>query len=200
MEQSGAAIDHRDNPVLRVVGEAEHPVEEAAVRLVQAVEQGVGPAVEEVVDPVLAVLVPSLPELRVVGGQPGGLHRAVHPVGPQLEVHLELLRHSLFLLPPRTGQQIPAHHRGQHSRMIQAICRRREGVLFFMRDASKLQNTPPGTAGYLTYSMFRPSRPRKASICRAVSAALSPVSISQNTRSRGSVPEKRLTTQPPPLK
>ena len=88
----------------------------------------------------------------------------------------------------------------QHSRMIQAICRRREEVFFFMRDASKLQNTPPGTAGYPIYSTFRPSRPRKASICRAVSAALSPVSISQNTRSRGSVPEKRLTTQPPPLK
>ena len=34
----------------------------------------------------------------------------------------------------------------------------------------------------------------------AVSAAFSRVPISQNTRSSGSVPENRLTTQPPPWK
>lgn len=33
---------------------------------------------------------------------------------------------------------------------------------------------------------------------QAVSAARETLSISQNTRSRGSVPEKRLTAQPPP--
>ena len=50
------------------------------------------------------------------------------------------------------------------------------------------------------YSMFCPSSPKKRSIQAAVSAARATVSISQNTRSRGSVPEKREISQPPFLK
>ncbi len=83
--------------------------------------------------------------------------------------------------------------RSQHSRIISDICRCRE-VVFTCR--SMIRPLPKA----VRYSALRPVRPKNASICAAMSAARWMLSISQNTRSSGSVPENRLTTQPPSLK
>ena len=47
-------------------------------------------------------------QVRVIGGQPGGLDGAVHPVRPHLQIQLELLGHGLFRLPAQTQLDFPA--------------------------------------------------------------------------------------------
>ncbi len=155
----------------------------------------------------MPILAPRLPEFRVIGGQAGGLHSAVHPVGAQVEIQLELLIHGPLLLPPRAGEQVPARYRGRDDHGQQPAQQDDEGHLlaqgggmFLHSGFLLLSKYPAVSGGVFVYSTFRPSRFRKDSMRQAISAARWAVSISQNTRSSGSVPEKRQNTQPPPWK